>query len=83
MIDVAYVQRMARYNRWQNQNLYGVADQFGSIAPGKEASLFTTTGDALDIRSRVTGVWIKGAPTDLKNRQTQLWDRYRSRPQAK
>jgi uncharacterized damage-inducible protein DinB len=26
MIDVAYVQRMARYNRWQNQNLYGVAD---------------------------------------------------------
>jgi uncharacterized damage-inducible protein DinB len=27
MIDGAYVQRMARYNRWQNQNLYGVADQ--------------------------------------------------------
>jgi uncharacterized damage-inducible protein DinB len=26
MIDVAYVQRMARYNRWQNDNLYGVAD---------------------------------------------------------
>lgn len=26
MIDLAYVQRMARYNRWQNQNLYSVAD---------------------------------------------------------
>ena len=26
MIDGAYVQRMARYNRWQNENLYGVAD---------------------------------------------------------
>jgi uncharacterized damage-inducible protein DinB len=26
MIDVGYVQRMARYNRWQNENLYGVAD---------------------------------------------------------
>jgi uncharacterized damage-inducible protein DinB len=26
MIDVAYVQRMARYNRWQNENLYRVAD---------------------------------------------------------
>jgi uncharacterized damage-inducible protein DinB len=26
MIDTAYVQRMARYNRWQNRNLYGVAD---------------------------------------------------------
>src|SRR3954465_15296356 len=26
MIDTGYVQRMARYNCWQNQNLYGVAD---------------------------------------------------------
>jgi uncharacterized damage-inducible protein DinB len=26
MIDRAYVQRMARYNRWQNENLFGVAD---------------------------------------------------------
>jgi uncharacterized damage-inducible protein DinB len=26
MIDLGYVQRMARYNRWQNANLYGVAD---------------------------------------------------------
>jgi len=26
MIDPAYVRRMARYNRWQNANLYGVAD---------------------------------------------------------
>jgi uncharacterized damage-inducible protein DinB len=27
MIDGAYVARMARYNRWQNENLYGVADK--------------------------------------------------------
>ena len=27
MIGPAYVQRMARYNRWQNANLYGVADR--------------------------------------------------------
>jgi uncharacterized damage-inducible protein DinB len=27
MIDRAYVQRMARYNRWQNENLYSVADR--------------------------------------------------------
>jgi uncharacterized damage-inducible protein DinB len=26
MIDRGYVQRMARYSRWQNENLYGVAD---------------------------------------------------------
>ena len=27
MMRPAYVQRMARYNRWQNENLYGVADR--------------------------------------------------------
>ena len=26
MIDLGYVQRLARYNRWQNESLYGVAD---------------------------------------------------------
>jgi len=36
MIDRAYVQRMARYNRWQNQNLYGVADQLSDDERRKE-----------------------------------------------
>lgn len=27
MITPAYVQRMARYNRWQNENLYGAAER--------------------------------------------------------
>ena len=30
MIDGAYVQRMARYNRWQNENLYDVADRLSA-----------------------------------------------------
>jgi len=36
MIDRAYVQRMARYNRWQNENLYGVADAMSDIERRKE-----------------------------------------------
>jgi uncharacterized damage-inducible protein DinB len=36
MIDRAYVQRMARYNRWQNQNLYGVADALSDEERRKE-----------------------------------------------
>jgi uncharacterized damage-inducible protein DinB len=36
MIDCAYVQRMARYNRWQNQNLYGVADALSDEERRKE-----------------------------------------------
>jgi uncharacterized damage-inducible protein DinB len=36
MIDRAYVQRMARYNRWQNENLYGVADTLSDAERRKE-----------------------------------------------
>ena len=40
MIDPAYVQRMARYNRWQNQNLYGVADQLSDEERRRERGAF-------------------------------------------
>jgi len=60
--------------------MYGVSDRLGSIEAGKEASLFCSTGDALDIRSRVTGVWIKGEPVSLENHQTRLYEKYQSRP---
>jgi uncharacterized damage-inducible protein DinB len=40
MIDTAYVQRMARYNRWQNANLYGVADQLSDEERRRERGAF-------------------------------------------
>jgi uncharacterized damage-inducible protein DinB len=40
MIDSAYVQRMARYNRWQNENLYGVADKLSDEARRQERGAF-------------------------------------------
>ena len=40
MIDGAYVQRMARYNRWQNENLYGVADQLSDDDRRRERGAF-------------------------------------------
>jgi uncharacterized damage-inducible protein DinB len=40
MIDVAYVQRMARYNRWQNENLYGVADGLSDAERRKNRAAF-------------------------------------------
>lgn len=40
MIDPAYVRRMARYNRWQNQNLYGVADALGDEERRRERGAF-------------------------------------------
>jgi uncharacterized damage-inducible protein DinB len=40
MIDVAYVQRMTRYNCWQNANLYGVADTLPDDERRRERGAF-------------------------------------------
>jgi uncharacterized damage-inducible protein DinB len=40
MIDRAYVQLMARYNRWQNENLYGVADRLSDAERRRERGAF-------------------------------------------
>ena len=40
MIDGAYVVRMARYNRWQNENLYSAADRLSEIERCRERGAF-------------------------------------------
>ena len=40
MISPAYVQRMARYNRWQNQNLYGCSDTLPDAARKRDGGAF-------------------------------------------
>jgi uncharacterized damage-inducible protein DinB len=40
MIDRAYVQHMARYNRWQNRNLYGAADHLSEAERRSERGAF-------------------------------------------
>jgi uncharacterized damage-inducible protein DinB len=39
-IGPAYVQRMARYNRWQNESLYGVADGLSAQERERERGAF-------------------------------------------
>jgi uncharacterized damage-inducible protein DinB len=40
MIDRAYVQRMARYNRWQNENLFGAAERLPDEERRRERGAF-------------------------------------------
>jgi uncharacterized damage-inducible protein DinB len=40
MIDPSYVQRLAHYNRWQNENLYGVADTLSDAERRRERGAF-------------------------------------------
>jgi len=60
----------------------GVANRLGSIEAGKDATLFVTDGDILDIRSNVKRMWIGGKEVSLENRHTRLYEKYKNRPKA-
>lgn len=40
VISTTYVQRMARYNRWQNENLYGGADKLPALERTRQSGAF-------------------------------------------
>lgn len=60
--------------------LLNVEDQLGSIEEGKQATLFVSDADILDIRARVEQMWIGGRPVPLESRHTRLYEKYRGRP---
>ncbi|MFN0125074.1 MAG: amidohydrolase family protein [Verrucomicrobiales bacterium] len=60
-------------------DLLGVADELGSIDLGKRATLIVTDGDPLEVTSSVLIALIDGARIDLRNRQTELYHKYRQR----
>jgi len=59
--------------------ILGVADRYGSLAPGKSATLIVTDGDPLEIPTQVEAMWIDGARVDLASRHTQLFEKYTER----
>ncbi|HET7817752.1 MAG TPA: amidohydrolase family protein [Bacteroidia bacterium] len=57
--------------------ILGIDKQVGSLEVGKEATLFVSTGDALDIKSNnVEWAFIRGKKLDLNNEQKALNERY-------
>ena len=59
--------------------IWGAADQIGSVEKGKVADLIVTTGDPLEIQTQIKHVYIKGAEVELTNKQTRLYEKYMSR----
>jgi imidazolonepropionase-like amidohydrolase len=59
--------------------ILGIAGTYGSLENGKSATLIITTGDPLEITTRVTGAFIDGREIDLSNKQTKLAEKYRER----
>jgi imidazolonepropionase-like amidohydrolase len=59
--------------------IWGAADRIGSIEVGKYANLVVTTGEILEPRSDVKYVFIEGRQIPLTSRQTELYERFKSR----
>jgi imidazolonepropionase-like amidohydrolase len=60
--------------------MFGVADQLGTVEAGKIANLFIADGDPLDVRTHVSDVFIEGRRVAIDDKHKQLYDKYNSRP---
>ncbi len=56
--------------------IWGVADQLGSLDVGKMANVVVATGDPLDVKTDVKQVYIAGQAIPMTSRQTRLRDEY-------
>ena len=63
--------------------IFGVADRYGSLAPGKVANIVVTTGDPMDVRSVVRHLFIRGEAVSLDDRHTRLYEQFRARPKTR
>jgi imidazolonepropionase-like amidohydrolase len=56
--------------------IWGVADQLGSLDVGKTANVVVADGDPLEIKTDVKRIFIAGRQVPMTSRQTVLRDRY-------
>jgi imidazolonepropionase-like amidohydrolase len=57
----------------------GIADRAGSLTVDKDATLFVSDGDPLEIATHVEQAWIQGRPIELSDRQKRLWHKYQEK----
>jgi imidazolonepropionase-like amidohydrolase len=62
--------------------IFGVADQLGTLETGKIANIIVTNGDPLELTTDVKFLFIKGQRTSLDNRHLRLYEKYLNRPKA-
>jgi imidazolonepropionase-like amidohydrolase len=59
--------------------IFGVADQLGSIEVGKNGTLFICNGDPFETKTQVSHVFIGGWQMPMVSRQTLLYDEFLQR----
>ncbi|MGE0711772.1 MAG: amidohydrolase family protein [Planctomycetota bacterium] len=60
--------------------ILGIDGRVGSIEVGKDATLIVTDKDILDDAAKVTHAWIGGDAVNLRDKQLELYERYKARP---
>ena len=64
--------------------ILGIDARLGTIEAGKDATLFISEGDALDMRGNIlTHAFIEGRELSLETHQTKLWKRYTKKYEGK
>lgn len=64
--------------------ILGIDANYGTLEVGKNATLFISEGDALDIRTnKLTHAFIDGREISLETNQTKLYQRYSEKYQSK
>jgi hypothetical protein len=62
--------------------ILGMEDQIGSLEVGKDATLFVSEGDALDMKGNIIShAYIQGRDVSLESHQTELYQRYSNKYQ--
>ena len=60
-----------------NAKILGIDDKVGTLEAGKNATLFISEGDALDMNTnKISHAFIDGRKISLDSHQTKLWKRY-------
>ena len=63
--------------------IFGVADRYGSLEPGKVANVVVWSGDPFELLTQVEHVFIRGREIPLVSRETLLRDRYMNLDEAR
>jgi len=60
--------------------ILGIDARCGTLEIGKDATLFISTGDALDMRTNaLTHAFIEGREIELRSKQTDLYEKYKKK----
>ena len=59
--------------------ILGIDDRLGSLAVGKDATLFVADGHPFELTTKIELAFVQGREIDLRNKQTELAKKYRER----